>query len=228
MSGKILGPLLSVLFLVALLLQAGQARDRWIASFRLAQVETLVIRLQAEGHLGKASSQKVVRRALDKGLEILREAEAMDPAEVEIPVAQGVIYNLLQRPSAAIRSYERAQKLEPRPETFANLGRIHLREGEREEARAAFRSAAALDHTLVRELRPYLPERNKKNERASPQGAGKQKKNRRKNRKKRRGAPSQAATGPWEEVFSDSFESGDSSRWSGSSMDGDEERERDE
>ncbi len=226
MSGKVLGALFSVLFLVALVLQAGKARDRWIASFHLAQVETLVIRLQAEGHLGKASSQRVVRRALDKGLEILRDAEALDPAEVEIPVAQGVIYNLLQRPSAAIRAYERAQKLEPRPETFANLGRVYLREGEREKAREAFRSAAALDHTLVRELRPYLPERNRKDERTKPRPDGKNKKNRRKNR---RGDPaSRAATGPWEEVFSDSFESGDLSRWTGSSRDRQEERERDE
>lgn len=232
MKGKTLAVLMALVFLGILMLHAGHSRDRWMASFRLAQVESLVIRLQAEGHLSRASSQRGIRRALDKGLELLRNAEELDPAEVEIPIAEGIIYNLLQRPKAAIRAYERARGLEPRPEVFANLGRIHLQEGNREEARLEFQKAVILDHTLRRELRPYLPKKERSGtELVSEPGAPPKKaRKKKKRRRKRQQGPvaSAADQGLPEEIFSDSFESGDTSRWTEGSERGEQGRERDE
>lgn len=156
MKGRI-ATLVAVPVLLLIVWQyAGYAVERWRASRDLAQVEALTMRLGAEGHLNRRPLDPRVVRWMDKGLGVLRQANAQDPVEIGVPVAEGALYSLLDRPQAAIRAYERALLIEPRPEIYAHLGRTRLRLGDSEGARLDFRRAVLLDHNLAKEFRPYL------------------------------------------------------------------------
>lgn len=156
MNGRRLAPL-AVLLLLFVLWRHGQASvERWRASRDVAQVEALTLRLSAEGHLARKPLDPRVVRWMDTGLEVLRQANLRDPVEISVPIAEAALYSLLDRPQAAIRAYERALRIEPRPEIFANLGRTRLRLGDGEGARQEFRRAVLLNHNLAKEFRPYL------------------------------------------------------------------------
>ena len=144
------------LLLAAFAVDLRHGAQRWLASHRLEQVQNLVARLQAEGHLDRASSQRGVRRAFGEASKQLRQAQAMDPAEVAIPIARGGLYRLLGQENQAFEAFEDARAIEPRPEVFSQLGRIHLELDEPQKARRNFRFAVLLDHTLRKELKPYL------------------------------------------------------------------------
>lgn len=168
MKGRALAIILVLLVGFAVWRYGGYAQQRWRASFDLAQVEALTFRLSAEGHLKRRPLDRRVVRLLDRGVGILRQAHDRDPAEIGVPVAEAALYSLLDRPQAAIRAYERALLIEPRPEVFAHLGRTRLRLGEGEEARQEFRRAVLLNHNLAKEFRPYLGQQTKQHNEDSP------------------------------------------------------------
>lgn len=159
MKGRTLAIVLGLLAALALWQYLGYAQRRWRASFDLAQVEALTFRLSAEGHLKRRPLDPRVVRMLDKGVGVLRQAHERDPVEIGVPVAEGALFSLLNRPQAAIRAYERALLIEARPEVYAHLGRTRLRMGDGEGARQEFRRAVLLDHNLAKEFRPYLGRR---------------------------------------------------------------------
>lgn len=170
MSGRSVAIVGGLLVMFGLWRYGAYAEDRWRASFDLAQVEAVTFRLSAEGHLARRPLARPVVQVLDKGVNVLRQAHERDPVEVGVPVAEGALYILLDRPQAAIRAYERALLIEPRPEVYAHLGRTRLRLGDGEGARLAFRRAVFLDHNLAKEFRPYLGRRTPKKDDAPQDG----------------------------------------------------------
>lgn len=129
---------------LALAGQTARWRDRMRAGRLLRQAE-LVTELVQRG--------RAPRRMLAGNLIALRQAAALDPAEIGIPIARGAQHLLLGNPEAAVAAYRQALELEPRPEIYLNLGRAELAAGRREEARRAFRRAVELDPKLA----PLVP-----------------------------------------------------------------------
>jgi len=137
-----------LLLLLALLAQTGRLRDRLIAGRMLRQVELLSMAAIARNQLP--------RGLVAANLELLRQAEALDPTEIGIPIARGTQYLLLSNGSSAAASYRAALKLEPRPEVYLNLGRALAADGQLEEAREQFRIALRLDPNLAPMVPPQL------------------------------------------------------------------------
>ncbi len=142
----VLVPLLAA----GLVLEVREAQRRLLASQQLAAVEDLTRQLAAQGMLAP--------RALERNAGLMRQAAALDPVEVGIPIARGAQYLLLKRYPAAIRAYEEALELEARGEIYANLGKARYHAGDREGAREAFIKALRLNHTLARRFRAYVRE----------------------------------------------------------------------
>lgn len=146
MKGRVLvWPVLAVL-LAALGLQTARWRDRSAAGRTLWQVEQVSVAALARG--------RVDPRLFHANLEALRRAGSLDPLEVGIPIATGAQHLILGQPGAAIRAYEEALALEPRPEVYLNLGRARRMAGEGDAARRAFATAGRLDPSLRREIPP--------------------------------------------------------------------------
>jgi tetratricopeptide (TPR) repeat protein len=159
MSGRRLFWVVAPLLLLAVWGHGREAWRRLVASHQLAAVEGTVLGLSRQGLLThRPPRDPRVRQLLERSVVLLRRAEELDPVAVGIPVARGSLYSLLGRPEAAVRAYGEALELERRPEIYANVGRAHLREDDREAAQEAFRRAVRLDRTLTAELRGYLPE----------------------------------------------------------------------
>lgn len=144
MSGRILALCLTVLLFLALLGQTVRWRHRMAASRLLRQVEVLSMAAAAAG--------QAQPRLMAANLEMLRQAAPLDPGEVGIPIARGTQYLFLARPEAAVRSYEEALALEPRPEAYLNLGRSQWLAGRRDEARRSFELAVRLSPQLAGEI----------------------------------------------------------------------------
>jgi tetratricopeptide (TPR) repeat protein len=144
MKGRILAIGLTLLLLLALLGQTVRWRHRLAASRLLRQVEVL--------SMAAASAGQAQPRLMAANLEMLRQAAPLDPSEVGIPIARGTQYLFLARPDAALRSYEEALALEPRPETYLNLGRAQWLADRREEARRSFALAVRLSPNLDQEI----------------------------------------------------------------------------
>jgi O-antigen ligase len=136
-------PVLALLVL-GLAGQTARWHRRWTASGLLRQVELLSM---AAASRGQAPAQ-----LMERNLEALRRAAPLHPDEVGIPIARGTQYLFLGRPEAAIRAYEEALALEPRPEGYLNLGRAQWLAGRREEARRSFVTAVRLDPRLAAEI----------------------------------------------------------------------------
>lgn len=134
-----------VLLLVAALgLQTLRARNLLRASRILNTAEQVTLQLAARG--------QVPPTILWRNLEMLRQAEELAPASVGVLVAQGGQHLLLQRPDEAARQYRRALELEPRPETWFNLGRAQWALEEREAAVESWVTASRLDSKLLRQV----------------------------------------------------------------------------
>ncbi len=124
--------------------QTARWQRRSTASSLLRQVELLSM---AAASRGQAPAQLMARN-----LEALRRAAPLHPDEVGIPIARGTQYLFLGRPEAAIRAYEEALALEPRPEGYLNLGRAQWLAGRKDEARRSFVTAVRLDPALAGEI----------------------------------------------------------------------------
>jgi tetratricopeptide (TPR) repeat protein len=96
-------------------------------------------------------------QALELGLDLLRRAEALDPAEVSVEITRGGLFMVGGRSQAAERSYRRALEMENRTEVWINLARMRLAGGDREGALEAARNAQQLDTRVARKL-PEFPE----------------------------------------------------------------------
>ena len=149
---------LAVLLLLWLALLAFQSR-------RLSHhIRAGVLLFTVEAATVRATRTDVPDAAtLERNLYLLEQARVMDPSLVDILVARGSQYLLLRRPHAAIRAYEEALRLEPRPETYLNLGRAQLMAGQAEPALASFSTAVTSAPNLLPEvpsrLRDRLPSR---------------------------------------------------------------------
>jgi tetratricopeptide (TPR) repeat protein len=141
MPGKLLAPALVVLLLAALALDVRRGARLKGADKRVKLVEATSTVAAARRD---AASQAVLRR----NLEILRDAAAMDPADVRVPLARGSVLLLLGRLDEAIASYRAALELEPRPEIHLNLGRALAAAGRPAEAEPHFALVRQVDWHL--------------------------------------------------------------------------------
>ncbi len=149
MTGRRLVWVLAPLLAAALVLEVGRAARLYKASRILAAVKGITLEANRQGAL--------TQRLLERNLELLRQAEALSPVEVGLPITRAGQFMLLKRPHAAIRAYRQALVLEPRGEVYANLGRAYLEAGDREAAAEAFHRAILLDHTQRRQLQGLMP-----------------------------------------------------------------------
>ena len=140
MKGRTLGAILTVLLLLALVGQTVRWRDRLTASRLLANAEALTLAVAAG---------QIPPRALSDNLVSLREAAALDPVQVGIPLARGSQYLLLGRAEPAEEAYREALRLEPKSEVYLDLGRAQWMAGRKEEALRNFELAVRLDPRLV-------------------------------------------------------------------------------
>lgn len=140
MKGRVLVWPVTALLALTLAGQTVRWRDRLTASRLLREVEALTMTAASSGQLSAP--------LLFRNLAALREAAPKDPVEVGIPIARGTQYLFLRRTDAAIRAYEEALALEPRPEGYLNLGRAQWISGRREEARRNFERAVRLEPRL--------------------------------------------------------------------------------
>jgi tetratricopeptide (TPR) repeat protein len=143
-KGRVLVWPVVALLALALAGQTVRWRDRLTASRLLRKVEALT--------MAAMSARQLTEPMLFRHLEVLRTAALKDPVEVGIPIAAGTQYLLLRRNDAAIRAYEKAVALEPRPEGYLNLGRAQWYAGRREEARTNFQRAVRLEPRLYGEI----------------------------------------------------------------------------
>lgn len=144
MNGRVLVWPVVILLALGLVGQSLRWRDRATASRLLREVEVVTMTAM--------STRQLSEPLLFRNLEVLRAAAGKDPVEVGIPIARGTQYLLLRRNDAAIRAYEDAVALEPRPEAYLNLGRALWFSGRRGEARPYFEQAVRLDPRVAVEL----------------------------------------------------------------------------
>lgn len=159
--------LAAVAVALVLVFQTGRALERLGASKRLRVVEVMSERMARTG--------QAPRQLVSQHFRLLEEARRLDPSEVGVLVALGGQYSLLGRPEAAIRIYRDALELEPRPETWLNLGQALLAAGRQAEAREAFEKAVRVDPRLrsrvPRGMRPRARRRGRSG-RSSPSAPG--------------------------------------------------------
>jgi cytochrome c-type biogenesis protein CcmH/NrfG len=132
---------------------AGQG-VRW---YRLSRAGSLLGGVQrmslALVHAGQAPPEVVAQN-----LAALREAAALDPVEVGVPVARGGQYLFfLSRPEEAELSYREALRLEPHPEAYMGLGKAQWMAGRRDAAGRSLTTAVRLQPSLARELPADFP-----------------------------------------------------------------------
>lgn len=145
----ILSLVLAALCLAAAVALFGVGKDR-IGSQRLVQTaESLAL----EG----ARRNSLPPRARDLGLDLLRRAEVLDPADVSVQITRGGLFLVGGRLEAAERSYRQALEMENRAEIWINLARLHLTAGDLDKAADAARFALRLDDRAGRKL-PKIPQ----------------------------------------------------------------------
>ena len=149
---------------ILLLLWAGLLA--WQTRRAVHRVKASIVLHHVEGATFQSTRQGTRNTAiLERNLHLLEGARELEPGLVGIPVARGSQYLLLNRPHAAIRAYEKALELEPRPETYLNLGRAQLAIGDSDSALESFRKAMTAAPNLAKdvprsfreEIRPRRP-----------------------------------------------------------------------
>ncbi len=132
------------LTLVALVWQVQDGSKRMAASRLLFRAEGISLEVMAAGTAPRAYLQQNLRD--------LRRAAELDPLEAAIPLALGSQFLLLDSPQAAQEAYRSALEIEPRPETYLNLGKAQFRSGQKEAAQENFERAVKLDWHFKSEL----------------------------------------------------------------------------
>ncbi len=103
-------------------------------------------------------SRSLSRQQIAAHLNALADAARLDPGDVGIPAAIGGQYFLLGQTETASEAYQRANRLEQRPEILLNLGKLELLEKRQDRAVELFAQAVALDPWLKLELPEELRE----------------------------------------------------------------------
>lgn len=145
---RVLASALTVALALALVGQTVRSKDRIDANKRLRVVD--VVTAQAVSAAG--ASGGIPRQILGGNLRLLRQARALDPANVTVPASLADQHLLAGAPRRAVAVYEEAIALEPRPELYLNMGRALLAIGERERAVEAFSNAVRLAPRLRRRV----------------------------------------------------------------------------
>ncbi len=140
-----------MLTLFALVWQVQDGRKRMAASRLLYRAEAISLEVMAAGTAPRAYLQQNLRD--------LRRAANLDPLEAAIPLALGSQFLLLDSPQAAQEAYLQALEIEPRPETYLNLGKAQFRSGQEEAARENFDRAIKLDWHFKSEIPRQARER---------------------------------------------------------------------
>lgn len=143
---RLAAALMLVLLLAVLALQTRRTIDRLQADRTLWRVEVITQQMAASGRVNATLLWQQIRE--------LEEASRLDPGEAGHHLARGSQYLLLGRPEEAIEAYREALGLEPRPETYLNLGRVQHQDGQVQAAEDSFRTAVKLDPYL----RTQVPE----------------------------------------------------------------------
>ncbi|MBZ0112935.1 MAG: hypothetical protein K8J08_10770 [Thermoanaerobaculia bacterium] len=141
---RVIGSLLLLMTLAGLVLQLRRA-DRRLESGQLVWG----VRQRGQAVLAGQAPGKVLVGAIPM---ILR-ARELDRGSIEAVTAAGDLFLILGRDESAERIYLEGQELEPRPETYLNLGMIALRRGDRTAAKELFATASALDRQLRKPAR---------------------------------------------------------------------------
>jgi tetratricopeptide (TPR) repeat protein len=136
--------LLGVLALASWGAQTVRAVHRLRASRLLKIVEAVTPQAVRAGVQG--------RPLLGRNLQVLAQAEPLDPTNIAILVARGAQLLLLERYADARAEYQRALALEPRAEIWLNLGRVEWQSGDPAAAAANFAKATALNPRLAAEV----------------------------------------------------------------------------
>lgn len=144
---RVVGGLLLLLTVSALLLQLRRA-DRRLESSQLVWA----VRQRGQAVLAGQAPGKVLAGAIPM---ILR-ARELDRGSIEALTAAGDLFLILGRDESAERIYLEGQELEPRPETYLNLGMIALRRGDRVRAKELFAISSALDRQLRKPAKEAL------------------------------------------------------------------------
>lgn len=144
MNRRVLSGLVAALALVALVGQSVRATTRLRGSRLLKLVDAMTPQAVRAGAAG--------RPLIARQLQLLREAEKADPASVALVVAEAAQLFLLGRLDEAEVAYRRALAMEPRAETWLNLGRTLWQKGNHAEAKEAFARASALAPRLADQI----------------------------------------------------------------------------
>ena len=152
-SAKAPGTLLAVVGVVVFLglaaVRFGNARDLLGANRLIAMVE-------GRSRAMVAAGARIPAQAMQQNIAMMKKAEELDPAAVEVPMALSGQYMVMKRFPAAVRSLQRAIELEPRAEPYANLARCYLAMDEKEKAFEAIDMAIKLDHNQRKAFRAIL------------------------------------------------------------------------
>lgn len=144
-SGAPPSPALAWLLLLALaaglVWQTFRANHRFLGNRLPLEVEAFATQVTAPG--GGA-----LLAGLPSVLQALRRAAALDPVQVEIPIAQGNLYLRVGHAGEALAAFQRAVALEPHPEIYFDIGHALLQAGRFDEARRSFALAVRLDPWL--------------------------------------------------------------------------------
>ena len=136
MRRRLLPLAVAAVLLVFAGLRARAGIERLEASSLVWQAQGLVASART-GHPG-------ARRALGRGLRLLRRAEALDPWNPGLLTTRGTIHLLLGRTDAAAADYEEALDLEPRAEIYFDLAIARRTAGRHGEARELLEKAVRL------------------------------------------------------------------------------------
>lgn len=135
---------LALLVAAAVWVQVGRAGERLEASRRVREVEGRSLAMVTQG--------QVIRQVVEAHLRELETVREVAPGDVAVPMSIGSQYLMTGRAEAAVRSYQEALDVEPRPEVYLNLGRAQLALGDEEAAREAFTAAQTLAPNVRREV----------------------------------------------------------------------------
>lgn len=91
-------------------------------------------------------------RVLDLGLDMLRQAEDLDPSLTSVKITRGGLFMVAGRQASAERTYQEALVMQNRAEIWVNLARLRLSHGDSEGALQAAQAAQSLGARVGRDL----------------------------------------------------------------------------
>lgn len=144
MSGRLMFWVVFACSLAALVGQSVRGAHRLSASQTVKAVEARTFEVVG---LGRAPAGLLHANVVE-----LERAARLDPSNVGVLIALGSQYLVMHVPDAAIETYRRALRLEPRPEIYLNIARAYLMEGNRAEARRNFRVALQLSPSFRKQI----------------------------------------------------------------------------